>query len=238
MRYFNYVSTAANTPQNGACNFSAKLVFKNSKAQTSRWALVWSLILSFAVLTMTTNSYAQTKISAKVPLTQDKVHAVEEPILRLKKQLTYGQVLDLDKLPDAVTWVISGPSATVAGRGNALNDIKRSILKNKYVFKLFGTLRGLIVLLPRGGVQRSTIDTDVLPLLTYISLATTDAIGTTITGGSVDVTGTWASNILTISGTPTVPASNTNTVAVSGSASAAVTAVCCVSETTSNQLSR
>jgi hypothetical protein len=38
------------------------------------------------------------------------------------KQLTCGQKLEMAKLADAVTWTIKGPSGTISGKGNALND--------------------------------------------------------------------------------------------------------------------
>jgi hypothetical protein len=57
MRHFTYISTATRTAQIVVRNLSEKLFFNN---QASQWALVWSLFLSFALLTMSTNLYAQT----------------------------------------------------------------------------------------------------------------------------------------------------------------------------------
>jgi hypothetical protein len=109
-------------------------------------------------------------------------------------------------------------------------------MKNNYVLKLFGTFRMLIVLLIllSVGVQVNTTNTNVLSLLTPISLAPTDAIGSMVTSWPAGVTGTWALNILTTSGTPSVLATNTYAVVASSSASAAVTTVCYISEIKSN----
>ncbi len=57
MRHFTYISTATRTAQIVVRNLSEKLFFNN---QASQWALAWSLFLSFALLTMSTNLYAQT----------------------------------------------------------------------------------------------------------------------------------------------------------------------------------
>ena len=60
MRHFTYISTATNTAETLARNFSEILFFKKTKLKTPQWALAWSLFLSFALLTMSTNLYAQT----------------------------------------------------------------------------------------------------------------------------------------------------------------------------------
>lgn len=76
----------------------------------------------FGLLFGSQDLVAQTKPSVKQSLLQSKDHALEEHKIILKKQLTYGQGLNLGKLSDAVTWTIKGPSGTVSGKGNALND--------------------------------------------------------------------------------------------------------------------
>jgi hypothetical protein len=55
MRQFTYISTATNRAQTLAHNFSEILFFKKTKLKTSQLSLVWSLFLSFALLTMATS---------------------------------------------------------------------------------------------------------------------------------------------------------------------------------------
>jgi len=52
--------------------------------------------------------------------------------------------------------------------------------------------------------------------ITNITYATTTATGATVTGLPSGVTGSWASNVVTISGTPTVPGTYTYTVGLTG----------------------
>ncbi len=60
MRHFTYISTATRTAQIVVRNFSEILFFKKPKLKTPQWALAWTLFLSFALLAMSTNLYAQT----------------------------------------------------------------------------------------------------------------------------------------------------------------------------------
>jgi hypothetical protein len=60
MRQFTYISTTTNRAHTLAHNLSEILFLKKTKAKTPQWALAWTLFLSFALLAMSTNLYAQT----------------------------------------------------------------------------------------------------------------------------------------------------------------------------------
>ncbi|MFC6877827.1 choice-of-anchor D domain-containing protein [Flavobacterium myungsuense] len=70
------------------------------------------------------------------------------------------------------------------------------------------------------GINRTTC---INTALVTITLATTGATGATVTGLPAGVTGTWASNTVTISGTPTASGTFTYTVTTTGGCTPAIT---------------
>ncbi len=75
------------------------------------------------------------------------------------------------------------------------------------------------IVLTAGGTQTKCINTAI----TTTTYATTGATGATFTGLPAGVTGTWASNTVTISGTPTVSGAFTYTVTLTGGCGTATT---------------
>jgi hypothetical protein len=76
----------------------------------------------FGLLFNSQDLVAQTIFFSEQSLKQIKDDALEEPKNILKKQFSYGQALELGKLPDTIIWTITGSNGTVSGKGNTLND--------------------------------------------------------------------------------------------------------------------
>ena len=113
----------------------------------------------------------------------------------------------------------NGPTMTVAGITTAGSFQYRCYLTNCSGTNSATTNTAIITVIPNntitltaGGTQTKCINTPI----TTTTYNTSGATGATISGLPAGVTGSWASNTVTISGTPTVSGTFTYTVALNG----------------------
>jgi len=118
-------------------------------------------------------------------------------------------------LPAGVTGSWAGNVATISGTPTASGTFNYTVTTTGGCPP--ATTSGIITVTPlntiAAGINQGIC---VNSTITNITLATTGATGVTFTGLPVGVTGSWAGNVATISGTPTVPGTYNYTVTTTG----------------------
>jgi gliding motility-associated-like protein len=138
-------------------------------------------------------------------------------------------------LPTGVTGTWAGNVVTISGTPTV------SGIFNYTVTTTGGcppaTATGTITVTPQSTIAAGTNQTVCInTAITTINLATTGATGATFTGLPAGVTGTWASNVATISGTPTASGTFNYTVTTTGGCPPAATATGTITVTPQNTI--
>ncbi len=125
-------------------------------------------------------------------------------------------------LPAGVTGSWAGNVATISGTPTAGGTFNYTVTLTGGcgASTATGTITVITVNTVAAGINRTTC---INSAITSITLATTGATGATVTGLPAGVTGTWAANVVTISGTPTASGSFTYTVTTTGGCPPATT---------------
>jgi len=125
-------------------------------------------------------------------------------------------------LPAGVTGTWAANVVTISGTPTAAGSFTYTLTTTGGCTP--ATTTGVITVTPlntvAAGINRTTC---INTAITTITLATTGATGATVTGLPAGVTGTWAANVVTISGTPTAAGSFTYTVTTTGGCTPATT---------------
>jgi gliding motility-associated-like protein len=125
-------------------------------------------------------------------------------------------------LPVGVTGVWSGNVVTISGTPSASGIFNYTVTTTGIC--LPATATGTITVTPSNTIAAGTNQTVCInSAITNITLATTGATGATFTGLPAGVTGAWAGNVATISGTPTASGTFNYTVTTAGGCPPATT---------------
>ncbi len=125
-------------------------------------------------------------------------------------------------LPAGVTGSWSGNVATISGTPTASGTFNYTVTTTGLCLPAIAT--GTITVNPNNTIAAGTNQTVCInSAITNITLATTGATGATFTGLPAGVTGVWAGNVATISGTPTASGTFNYTVTTTGGCPPATT---------------
>jgi len=152
--------------------------------------------------------------------TDNQTVCINNAIIDITYSTTGATGASFSGLPAGVSGSWASNVVTISGTPTASNTFN-------YTVTLTGgcgtiTANGTITVDPENTVSlTSAVGTDnqticINTALTNITYSTSGATGATITGLPVGVTGSWASNVVTISGTPTVGGTFNYTVALTG----------------------
>ena len=166
---------------------------------------------------------------------------INSPITNITYATTGATGATITGLPAGVTGTWVANVVTISGTPTVAGP-------STYTITLTGgcgtiTTTGTITVNPDNTISRtSPAGTDAQTVcintpITDITYATTGATGATVTGLPAGVTGTWAANVVTISGTPTVAGPTTYTVTLTGGCGA-VTTTGTISVTPNNTVNR
>ena len=154
--------------------------------------------------------------------TVNQTRCINTPITNITYSTTGATGATISGLPAGVTGTWASNTVTISGTPTASGTFN-------YTVSLIGgcgsvTANGTINVTPlniiAAGINRTTC---INTVMTSITLATTGATGTTVTGLPAGVTGTWASNVVTISGTPTASGTFNYTVTTTGGCTPTIT---------------
>ncbi|HPB26108.1 MAG TPA: hypothetical protein PLC90_10870, partial [Bacteroidales bacterium] len=173
------------------------------------------------------NTYYSTAVSQTITVTPNntitltaggtQTKCINTPITTTTYSTTGATGATITGLPAGVTGSWASNVVTISGTPTVSGAFT-------YIVTLTGgcgtvTANGTITVTPNntisltaGGTQTKCINTAI----TTTTFTTTGATGATITGLPAGVTGSWASNVVTISGTPTVSGAFTYTVTLNG----------------------
>ncbi|MGL2963235.1 choice-of-anchor D domain-containing protein [Flavobacterium sp. RSB2_4_14] len=145
----------------------------------------------------------------------NRTNCVNTAITSITLATTGATSVTFTGLPAGVTGSWSANVATISGTPTASGTFNYTVTTTGGC--LPATTTGTITVTPlnniAAGVNRTTCNNSSI---TNITLATTGATGATITGLPAGVTGNWAANLVTISGTPTASGSFPYTVTLTG----------------------
>ncbi|HQN16807.1 MAG TPA: T9SS type A sorting domain-containing protein [Bacteroidales bacterium] len=125
-------------------------------------------------------------------------------------------------LPAGVTGAWASNVATISGTPTASGTFNYTVTTTGGCTTPAVTATGTITVIPNNTITLSSaVGTNaqtkcINTAITNITYATTGATGAAVTGLPAGVTGSWASNVVTISGTPTVSGAFTYTVTLTG----------------------
>ncbi len=147
---------------------------------------------------------------------------INSPITSITLNTTGATGATFSGLPAGVTGSWAGNLATISGTPTAAGTFNYTVTTTGGCPP--ATATGTITVTPLNTIAAGTNQTVCLnSAITNISLATTGATGATFTGLPTGVTGAWAGNLATISGTPTVSGTFNYTVTTTGGCPPATT---------------
>jgi gliding motility-associated-like protein len=147
---------------------------------------------------------------------------LNSPITTINLATTGATGATFSGLPAGVTGTWAGDVVTISGTPTASGTFTYTVTTTGGCPP--ATTTGTITVTPLNTVAAGTNQTVCInSAITNITLATTGATGATVTGLPAGVTGTWAANTVTISGTPTASGTFTYTVTTTGGCPPATT---------------
>ncbi len=147
---------------------------------------------------------------------------INTPITNIALATTIATGATFSGLPAGVTGSWAGDVVTISGTPTVSGTFNYTVTTTGGCPPALTT--GTITVTPQNTIAAGTNQTFCINTpLTNIALATTIATGTTFTGLPAGVTGSWAGNLVTISGTPTVSGIFNYTVTTTGGCPPAIT---------------
>jgi hypothetical protein len=162
------------------------------------------------------------------PATTSQAICVNTPITNITYATTTATGASFSGLPAGVTGSWSGNVATISGSPTVSGTFNYTVTLTGgcSLVTATGTISvtsaNTISLTSAAGTNSQTLC--INNPITNITYATTGATGATVTGLPTGVTGSWAANVVTITGTPSVSGTFNYTVSMTGGCGAAITA--------------